>query len=318
MKILAVDPYRIREPLFEGFRVILNFLGETYSPAYIQGISGAAFRTAGIFPCAPTCSSMMDTCGLIHLMGYEMKVFGIDENPGDLIGPMISAVRDGIDNGRPALVWHAFTNAEWDVVCGYDEAQKIFLGRGSYRGTDELAAERWDRAKDAVDISPAFGAILIGEKVLAFDAQTAEVAAIKEAVRHGRDYREPNPDGRWTMYQGIQCYRRWADEFSAPGKSREAGDAYCSGIYGATHRAAADFLSEIAGGYDPASDLLLEAAALFEKESSLLKKAEDLLGWNSPWGVDEKRSAGAAVILDQCARAYEGAIECLERALELI
>lgn len=318
MKALHVEPYKICEPLFEGIRVILNYRGESYSPAYIQGISGAAFRIAGICPCAPTCSTMMETRNLIRLLGYEIKEFDINDNPDELIGPMTEAVRNEIDNGRPVPVWHAFTNAEWDVVCGYDEEKSAFLGRGSYRGFDDFASESWNRAKEAVNICPAFGAILIGEKVAAFDEYAAEVSALKEAVRHGRDTREPLPDGKWTMYQGIQCYRKWADEFAKPGKDRGAGDAYCFGIYSATHRAAAEFLSEIAGKYDRASDLLLEAAALFEKEASVLKSAESLLWWDSPWGVNEERSSKAAPILKQCADAYEGAIECLEKALPLL
>ena len=47
------------DPLFEGIRVVLSYRGEAYSPAYLQGISGAAFRIAGICPCAPTSSFAM-------------------------------------------------------------------------------------------------------------------------------------------------------------------------------------------------------------------------------------------------------------------
>lgn len=318
MKVLQVESYKVCEPLFEGVRVIMNFRGESYSPAYIQGISGAAFRTAGICPCAPTCSTMMETKDLIRLLGYETREFSIDANPSELIGPMTDAVRQEIDDGRPALVWHAFTNAEWDVVCGYDEEKKTFLGRGSYRGTDDFVSEPWNRAKEAVEFCDAYGAILIGEKTAAFGEYAAETAAIKEAIRHGRDTREPEPDGKWTMYQGIQCYRKWAEDFGRPGKDRGAGDAYCFGIYSATHRAAAGFLSEIAGRYGNASELLLKAADLFEREAALLKSAESLLWWDSPWGVDEERSSRAAPILSRCADAYESAVECLEKAVPLL
>jgi len=46
----GVDRYQVREAMFEGVRVILSYRGEPYTPAYIQGISGAAFRVAGICP----------------------------------------------------------------------------------------------------------------------------------------------------------------------------------------------------------------------------------------------------------------------------
>lgn len=53
MIIPNVDRYRVWDPLFEGLRVILSHHGESYSPAYVQGLSGAAFRIGGICPCAP-------------------------------------------------------------------------------------------------------------------------------------------------------------------------------------------------------------------------------------------------------------------------
>ena len=53
----GVDHYRVTEAMVEGLRVILSYRGETYSPAYLQGISGAAFNISGICPCANTCSS---------------------------------------------------------------------------------------------------------------------------------------------------------------------------------------------------------------------------------------------------------------------
>ena len=46
--IEGVDAYRVPEPLFECVRIVLSHRGEDYSTDYIQGISGAAFRIAGI------------------------------------------------------------------------------------------------------------------------------------------------------------------------------------------------------------------------------------------------------------------------------
>jgi hypothetical protein len=43
--------------------------------------------------------------------------------------------------GRPALVWHAFTMEEFDVVCGYDNDTKQFVGRGTHKGNDDYARE---------------------------------------------------------------------------------------------------------------------------------------------------------------------------------
>jgi hypothetical protein len=71
--IEGVDRYRVCEPLFEFVRVVLAQHGESYSTAYLQGISGAAFRIAGICPCAPTCSAAMQTEALVELLGYKAR-----------------------------------------------------------------------------------------------------------------------------------------------------------------------------------------------------------------------------------------------------
>ena len=71
--IEGLDRYRVVEPMFEGLRVILSYRGEPYSPAYIQGISGAAFRVSGICPCAPTCGIAMQPQDLALLLGYQVE-----------------------------------------------------------------------------------------------------------------------------------------------------------------------------------------------------------------------------------------------------
>jgi hypothetical protein len=46
----GVDRYRVIDPVFESARVVLSYLGESYTPDYIQGIAGGAFRIAGFCP----------------------------------------------------------------------------------------------------------------------------------------------------------------------------------------------------------------------------------------------------------------------------
>lgn len=74
MKILkGVEAYKVCEPLFEGIRVIMSYLGEQYSPQYIQGISGAAFRVATGCPSRPTCCYMMWSTDLIKLWDMNIR-----------------------------------------------------------------------------------------------------------------------------------------------------------------------------------------------------------------------------------------------------
>ena len=323
MKVLKdVQSYRIKEPLFEGVRVIMNYLGENYSPEYIQGISGTAFRVATGCPSRPTCCMMMWTPDLIKLLGYEYKEYPCcGPNSEKLTGEMISAIREHIDADMPVLVWHAMTSAEWDVVCGYDEEKQLFFGRGSYWGpeTPEYHTETWDRAEKALEICPAFGALLIGEKKMDFNARAAETNALNDAVTHARTLKDKPEEGGWYSYEGIQAFKKWSEAYSNTGKDRDLADAYCFDIYHSTHAAAPGFLREIVGHFPKKTGEQFEKAATYmEQEARAFKECEPYLGWRSTWGVDEERSKAVAPILDEVAQLYENAIECIEKGLEYI
>ena len=93
-----VDRYRFVDPLFEGVRVIMSYRGEKYSPEYIQGISGAAFRISGICPCATTCSWMMYTHDLPRLLGYEVDYMSLNQEGIDkkaVVNDIIDQVKEG-------------------------------------------------------------------------------------------------------------------------------------------------------------------------------------------------------------------------------
>jgi hypothetical protein len=209
MILANVDQYHVVEPMYEGIRVILSYRGETYSPAYIQGISGAAFHIGGICPCAPTCTDGIEPIELVRKFGYQaeaMPLFNeivpMDQRaPDDLMDTLIERIKAEIRANRPVLVWHAFTSAEWDVVAGYDDGDgvggqrppdhpKQFFGRGSYAGLDGYAEASQTRPRDAIEICPAFGAIYIGEKTGQFDAQVAEITSLREAVAHAHSQKK--------------------------------------------------------------------------------------------------------------------------------
>ena len=321
MILLNVDKYRYWEPLFEGVRVILNNMGEKYTPEYIQGISGAAFKIAGGCPSRPTCVCDRWTPEFIRYLGYEAKEYPcFDDNGNDISGEMIEAVKKQIDNGKPALVWHAFTNAEWDVVCGYDKESKHFIGRGTHAGLDDYAREPWDRAKTC-DLCPAFGAILIGDKVSDLDIEKAEIASLVNAVKHAREEKDPEKIAAWEV-DGVKFYYQWAEEYAREGKERGIADTYCFEVYSSVRKAAVIYLREIAGKYAKydggVDDCLRYAAASFEREANELAKAGPYLSWDSPWGIDEERSKNVAPILKAAAEHYEKGIEYLEKILKLL
>jgi hypothetical protein len=313
----GVDRYRITEPLFEAVRVALSHRGEAFSPDYIQGVSGAAFRIGGICPCAPTCTSAMSTQELVELLGYEAEPLalpGEDENRTALAAEMVAQTKRSIDAGRPVLVWHAFSMYEWDVVCGYDEARSVFLGRASYLGLDELAEAPQTRATTC-DICP--GALFIGEKVRPFDADQAERAALEEAVHHAHSQmnRTKLDSDEWVFLEGLLCYDRWVSDFESPAKTRGPGDSYCHGVYRSSHRAAAGFLTEIASKHPTVQQYLLAAADHFTKEANILDSGEAMLSWKAPEGPDVDRNQRTADLLRMARSEYAAGIASIEMAL---
>jgi hypothetical protein len=314
----GVDKYHVREPLFEGVRVILTYLGEPYSPDYIQGISGAAFRVAGPCGCAPTCSSQIWTTDLIKLLGYEANESIIGWKDDDVTKEtqaVIPCIKNSIRSGRPVLVWHAFTTTEWDVVTGFDDDKGIFFGRGSYIGLDGYCDAKQTRPQEAAKICPAFGATFIGKKTGTLNARSAELNALREAVRHANDSTKANhgPD-----LSGLKAYDRWAGAFNNPEKKRDTGDSYCYDIYKTTHRAASGFLNEIAPKYPEASENLRKAAEYFKAEADTLDSGDDLLGWKAPEDPDTEHRAKISDLLAKARDNYKAGIGEIEQALKKI
>ncbi len=317
MIIENVDRFRVSEPLFEGPRVVLSFLGEKYSPAYIQGISGAAFRIAGPCPCAPDCSSQMFTTDLLKLLGYSytQSILGWTGDVEDAkrnMTTLIPKIKESIRAGRPVLLWYAFNDTAYEVVAGYDDAEGVFLGRHAWQGPkDDLAKAKQTRAQEAAASCPAFGAIFIDQKTGALDARAAELAALKEAVRHARST-TVRPDS--YQREGLLAYDGWVEKFRQSGARRGNGDSYCQSVYRTTHRAAGRFLKEIAPKYPKGGEDLAKAAPEFAAEADALDKCSSLIGWKSP-ERDDARDARLRPLLAEARDHYAAAIGHVEKAL---
>jgi hypothetical protein len=321
-----VDRYRVVEAMVEGLRVVLNYRGETYSPAYVQGITGAAFHIAGICPCAPTCTPDSDPLEWARLFSYQAEHMPLFNEtikwdqpaPDELLYAMIDRIKNNIHLNKPVMVWHAFTNAEWDVVAGFDDDKKVFFGRGSYLGLDGYAEASWTRPRESQEICPAYGAIFIGEKTGAFDAEKAEWDSLKAAVAHAHSERNVDKLGRgeWVFLEGFRAFQRWIDDFKSPEKVRGLGDAYCYGVYRSTHRAAGDYLSELSDKYPKLRPALTNAAMGFLAEADILGRAENLLWWTSLEGPDAERNRQAVSMLESAFAFYQKGIQAIENVLK--
>jgi len=323
----GVDRYRVVEPLFEGVRVVLAYRGERYSPAYVQGISGAAFRIAGPCPCAPTCSSAMSPEELVRLFGYNVERIDIggrydpersgEDDEGARRSRMESAlerIKGEIRAGRPALLVQAFTVWEYDVVCGFDEEKHELYGRGSYAGHDEYACEDDMRALGATAIGGGPYALLIGEKTGKFDARAAEMAALREAVAHAHS-------GRSDLPEGLACYDLWINRyrqkrgFAVP--EELPPDEYPLRILPTTREAASEFMLELAAKYPSAKANLEMASEHLGLETTALAGARDLRAGIAGDPSDEQcvRMAG---LLSQARAMYALAIDEIARAVHKI
>jgi len=252
---------------------------------------------------------------LIGLLGYQVEVLDLVDcgvQPHVLKPEGLARLRAEIDARRPVLVWHAFTMMEYDVVVGYDEAG--LYGRGSYAGLQEYASAAVTHPATA---DPVIESYIIGARVAALDASSAERAALAEAVRHARDQANADKLGGsdWVFLEGLQAYDRWVRDWASPQRKRGLGDSYCLGIYRSTHRAGAAFLREIAPRYPGAAPSLLAAAEQMAAEADALDACVPLLGWESPEGPDAERNASAAALLSQARDAYARAIDALAAAL---
>ncbi len=314
----GVDRYAVRDPMFEGARIILNQRGEHYAPEVIAGLSGVAFRIGGICPCAPTVAVAMDPQELVSRLGYEaewLPFAGQGVSPEGAWPEIRERVKAELRAGRPVLVWHAFTMLEWDVVAGYDDATGEFLGRGSYGGLDDRAVAPQARPSTG---EPALGAIVVGERVATPDLAALEVASLQEAVRHARsrENAECAPGDPWKMLYGLACWDRWVATFRRPDYVATNGDHYCLAVYRSTHAQAAPYLRQVAAHHRGAAGHLTAAAEHWAAEAEALNAAAAMFpGWGLPREADADLNARVAERLQSARDAYALGVDALEAAL---
>ena len=129
--------------------------------------------------------------------------------------------------------------------------------------------------------------------------------------------KQEGADGKWTFLEGVQCYERWVREFrDDPARGRTAGDSYCLGVMRSTHRAAAQFLREIAPNYPACKRDWSRAANCFEAEAEAQDACWPLLGWEAPEDPDPRRNAVIADLLAHACDAYATGIASIEHALD--
>jgi len=287
---------------------------------------------AGVLHCLLTLVAVQAGAETVVIDGVDRyrvmdPLYGEAVDPDKDVQEVVARIKDEVRPGQPVVVWHAFTNAECDVVCGFDD-KKQFLGRGSYVGNqDQYAAADEMRTAKCLDICPALGAIFIGEKTGGFDPRQAELSALVEAIRHARSPKDrllneaDNGEVPWRLREGLACYDWWVNSFGAnPQKVPDAGDRYCLGMYRSTHRAASQFMIEIAPKYPNAEAHFERAAEYFAGEADALDQCHDKLfrGWEGWQEPDPEKSARAVALLTSARQRYAQAIDEIKKGLQAI
>jgi len=328
----GVPVYAYRDPNFEATRVVLAHRGAPYSAAYVQGVSGMAFRFGGPCPCAPTCTLSMSPDALAQRLGYEVERLTLEhlkpEEVPAAVPAIVARVKQEIDAGRPVAVWHAFTSAEWDVVYGYDELD--FYGWGSYRldGSFPMMATH-GRMGTCLSICPAYGATIVGAQTADPDLRALELDALAEAIRHARSPRDPDldlPEGEipWKFRNGLACYEVWRLNYERNPQKVPDGPSnrYPLGIYSSTRSAAAPFLREIAPRYPDAAQQLEAAAKQYEADAKALRTIMNEVwgGWGKDaWKEpDPERAAKTAALFGEAAGLYGAGTDALQGALAIL
>ena len=322
MVLEGVDRYRVCEAMFEAVRVVLSYRGEQYRRLH-PGPSRRGVPRRGPCPCAPTCSTQMDTPALVKLLGYAVESVTLTEDQRDQVPKLIERIKEEVRAGRPSS---SGTPSRTPSGRGLRlrRREKQFVGRGFYQGLDDYARADQNRLTEGFGICGFTGALFIGKKTGKLEDRQAERAALEEAVRHARTPAEPlpdTPDGGeppWRFREGLACYDAWARGFRAdPRKVPGPGDRYPLSIYRSTHRAAADFLHEIAAKHPRAKAHLERAAEHFAADADCLdecywKLMQGWEGWKEP---DPAKAARAAALLCQARDHYAQEIAAIERAL---
>ncbi len=323
----GVDQYRIVSPTAEAVRVVLNYRGEKVSPAYVQGLSGEAFRIAGPCPCAPTSWGTMEPVKLAHLFGYAAEQIDIGAPYDSKAAPAeagdagrkarmqaaLVRIKDEIRAKRPAILVQAFTTWEWDAICGFDDATHELYGRGSY---DTMRVPAYTHADElhalgATEIGGGPFLVLIGEKTGTYDAKAAEIAALRGAVEHAR-----TAGGKLPL--GSECYDKWIARYRSPGSDPTVKglppDRYPIGILPSTRKAASQFMTELAAKHPAAKAHLELASEDFAAESEALAAAQKLRSAIKEQPSQEQ-CAQMAGLLSRARAMYALAIDEIARAL---